>query len=196
METWIGNDVSATLAQDSSYVVDLKKNVFYMVSHKTKSYVESALPLDFTKLLPPEAAAMAGMFKMTAKVTPTTETKKIGQWNSTRYNVTMTIMGMNMQMTSWASTEVPFDVSLYSAKLMGPLLKGQMHLDDASVQEMMKIKGYQIASETVMEMMGAKVRTTTEVLEISQKAPPAGTYAPPAGYAKKPSLSMQDLQKH
>ena len=59
---------------------------------------------------------------------------------------------------------------------------------------MMKIKGFWISSETTMEMMGAKIRTTSEVVEISKKTPPAGVYSVPAGYTKQDKLSMQDMQ--
>jgi len=195
MEQWIGDNVFATVSPDQSFIVDLKKNLMYMVNHKSKTYVESTLPLDFTKLLPPEMAAMASMMKMTATVNPTTQTKKIGQWNCTGYDVTMTVMGMPMKMMLWASTDVPFDVNQFNAKIWGNVLKGQMMLDDASVKEMMKVKGFQIASEMSGEMMGFKINTTSEVLEITKKNPPANIYAPPAGYAKKDKLSAEDLQK-
>jgi hypothetical protein len=105
------------------------------------------------------------------------------------------MMGMPMKMRIWASTDVPFDVNQFNAKIWGNVLKGQMMLDDASVKEMMKIKGFQIASTLSGDMMGVKINTTTEVLEISKKTPPASVYAPPAGYAKKDKLSAEDLQK-
>jgi hypothetical protein len=77
----------------------------------------------------------------------------------------------------------------------GNVIKAQMRLDDASMQEMMKIKGYYIATETTGEVMGAKMKTTTEVVEITKKSPAASVYTVPAGYAKKDTLSMQDMQR-
>jgi hypothetical protein len=44
-------------------------------------------------------------------------------------------------------------------------------------------------------MMGAKMRTTTEVIEINKKSPDASVYTVPAGYTKKDKLSMQDIQR-
>ena len=134
-------------------------------------------------------AAMAGMLKMTATVTPTTETKKIGSWNCTGYDVNMTIMGMAMKMRSWVSTDVPFDFAAFNAKFLANMLKGQMRLDDASAKEFAKIKGYQIASEMTGDMMGAKMRQTSEVLEITKKSAPAGTYTVPAGFTKTATMS-------
>lgn len=107
----------------------------------------------------------------------------------------MTAMGSPMKMMLWASTDVPFDVNQFNTKIWNNVLRGQMMLDDASVKEMMKIKGFQIASEMSGEMMGFKLNTTSEVLEISKKNPPANIYAPPAGYAKKDKLSVEDLMK-
>ncbi len=194
-EQWISDNAFASVSADQSIIMDMKKNLMYMIYHKSKTYVETTLPMDLTKLLPPEFAAMAGMVMMTATVSPTTQTKKVGQWNCTGYDVTITVMSMPMKMRLWATTDVPFDYNQFNAKIWGNVLKGQMMLDEASVKEMMKIKGFQIASEMSGEMMGMKFNVTTEVLEISKKNPPANVYAPPAGYAKKDKLSMEDLQR-
>jgi hypothetical protein len=194
-EQWIGDNAFASVSADQSIIMDMKKNLMYWVNHKSKTFVESTLPMDLTKLLPPEFAAMAGMMMMTATVSPTTQTKKVGQWNCIGYDVTITMMGMPMKMRLWATTDVPFDYNQFNAKIWSNVLKGQMMLDEASVKEMMKIKGFQIASEMSGEIMGMKFNTTTEVLEISKKNPPANVYAPPAGYAKKDKLSMDDLQR-
>jgi len=166
-----------------------------MVNHADKSYVETPLPVDFAKLLPPEAAPMAAMMQMSATVNETGETKRIGTWDCTGYDATIAIMGMKMNLRIWASTQVPFDLATFTTKMLPAVIQGQMRLDANSVKEFAKIRGYQIATETTGEMMGAKIHTTTEVVEMVQKPAPAGTYAPPTGYTKKATLSMQDLQK-
>ncbi len=194
-ESWIGDKVFATVTPEQTMIIDLTKNVAFMINPKSKTYVETPLPLDFSKILPPQAAAMAGMLKMTATVTPTTETKKIGTWNCTGYDVNLTIMGMAMKMRSWVSADVPFDFADFNAKFMGNMLKGQMRLDDASAMEFAKMKGYQIASDMTGDIMGAKMHTATEVMEITKKSPPAGAYSVPAGFTKTATLNMEDLQK-
>ena len=184
-----------TITPEQTMIIDMKKNMAYFINPKAKTYVETPLPLDFAKILPPEAAAMAGMLKMTATVTPTTETKKIGSWNCTGYDVNMTIMGMSMKMRSWVSTDVPFDAAAFNAKFLGNMLKGQMRLDDASAKEFGKMKGYQIATDMTGDIMGAKMHNTSEVVEMTKKAAPAGTYAVPAGFTKTATLSMDALQR-
>jgi hypothetical protein len=194
-ETWISATKMATVGSSGGFIVDLDKNVAYMVNHAGKTYVETPLPVDFTKLLPPEAAQMAPMMQMSATVAATGETKKIGQWDCTGYDATLTVMGMKMNLRIWASTQVPFDLSVFTAKMLPAVIQGQMRLDTKSLAEFAKIKGYQIATETTGDMMGAKIHTTTEVVEMVQKPAPAGTYEPPAGYTKRATLSMQDLQR-
>jgi hypothetical protein len=195
-EAWIGDNVFVTITAEQTIIIDLNKNLAYFITPKTKTYVETPLPLDFAKILPPEAAAMAGMMKMTATVTPTTETKKIGSWNCTGYDVNLNMMmGVAMKMRSWVSMDVPFDATAFSTKFLASMLKGQMRLDDASAKEFAKMKGYQIASDMTGDIMGAKMHNTSEVVEMTKKAAPAGTYAVPAGFTKTATLSMEAATK-
>jgi len=193
-EQWIGDDKFANVSEEQSTIIDLKKNVMFLISHKEKTYVEAPLPLDITKLLPPEMAQMAAMMKMTITVTPTGQTKTISQWKCSEYDVSMTMMMMPVKMKVYASTDVPFDIDSYMQKMYSNVLKAQLRLDDASLQEMLKIKGFWIASETSVEMMGAKSRSTTEVVDISKKAPTTDVYSVPAGYKKTEKLSMKGMR--
>jgi hypothetical protein len=194
-ETWISAKRYATGGGDSWFVIDVDKKVAYFINHKSKSYVEAPLPLDFAKLLPAEAAGMADMIKMTATVKATSETKRIGSWDCTGYDMVMTVMGMNMNTRIWASTAVPFDVAAFNATIMPAVATGLMRVADSSIAEFAKIKGYQIASEMTADIMGAKMSVTQEVVEIVERTAPEGVFAPPAGYKKTATLSMSDLQK-
>jgi len=193
-EQWISENALAQIGKDQGFVIDLKKNMMYIINFGAKSYVETTLPLDYAKLLPPQMAAMAGMMTMTATVTPGNETKKIGNWNSSLYNMNLSVMGMAMPMKIWASKDVPFDSGKY-ASLFANLMKGQMRLDDASVKEFQKIQGFQIATEMNADIMGAKMHTASEVLEIAVRPAPKGVYEAPAGFTKNDKLSMEEIQK-
>jgi hypothetical protein len=195
IEQWIGDDQFAYISPEISSILDLKKNIAYLIMPSEKTYVETPLPLDLTKILPPEMAQMmAGMMKMTVSVTPNGQTKTIGQWKCSGYDVAMQMMMMPMKISVWASTDVPIDMEKY-AKMQSNILKVQLRLDDAAVKEMMKIKGYWIATETTAEMMGAKMRITLDVVEITKKTPDPSVYSVPAGFTKKASLTMQDFQR-
>ena len=193
-ETWIGDNAMAMIGDKNVTIIDLGKNMFTMINTKAKSYVETPLPVDFAKLLPPQMAQMASMMVMSATVAETGETKTVGAWKCKGYDMTMTVMGMPMKTRVWASTDVPFDAAKFAEKFMPAMAKGMMRLDENSIKEMMKIKGYQIASETNAEIMGAKIHSTNEVVEITKKSAPAGVYSVPAGFAKKATLDMSEVQ--
>lgn len=189
-EVWFGTDKFASITPDMSLILDLGKGMAWMVDHKHKTYVETTLPLDMAKLLPPQMASMMGMMKSTVEVQPTTETKAIGQWPCTLYNVSINMMMMPMKFQVWASEKVPFNLKFFQEKMFPNLMKGTLRLDDAAIAEMGKVKGYWIASEMNMDVMGAKMHNTTEVVEMSQKTPGAGVYGIPTGYTKSQYLTM------
>jgi hypothetical protein len=194
-EQWYGDGKTAQSGPDAGLIVDLGNNIAYIVNHRDKSYVPLPLPMDITKILPPEIQSMAPMMQMSAAVTPTAETKKVGAWSCKGYDVTLTVMGMAMTMRIWASTEVPAALVDFSAKVTPAFLQGQMRLTGESLREFAKIQGFHVASELTADLMGARMHTTTETIEIVEKDAPAGTFEPPAGYTKKATLSLQDLQR-
>jgi hypothetical protein len=132
---------------------------------------------------------------MSAVVKATGGKKTVGQWVCDEYEMTMTMMGMPIKTKIYASENVPFDSKAFMEKMASHILKTQFMNDMDSIKEMMKIKGFTILQETNMEVMGNSMKTTTEVVEISKKAAPAGIYSLPAGYTKKAALSMGEMQK-
>lgn len=192
MEQWVGNNQLVNITGDKTMIMDMNKNMMYIVNRKDKSFVETQLPLDMTKLLPKEAASMMSMMKMTVKVTPNGQTQKVNKWNCAGYDVDMSMMMMQMKMKVWATTDVPFDWKMF-AKMYANVSKMQF-MDDAGIAELMKINGYQVASEMTMDMMGSKIKVASQVAEIAQKPAPAGIYAVPAGFTKKATLSLEDMK--
>jgi hypothetical protein len=196
-EQWIGNNTFATSSSRQNMVIDLNKQVMYIIYPQSQSYVEASLPLDMTKLLPEQIAQMMAMFKVTAKVTANGQTKKIGQWNCAGYDVEMNMTGMmpmTMNMKTWATTDVPFDWKNYMDKMLPTVMKASsvnMPFGEDVLNEFKKIEGYQVAAEMTMTMMGTTLRIITEVEEISEKPAPAGIYAVPAGYKKQDKLTLQ-----
>ena len=194
-DQWYAPGKTAQSSGDSGFIVDLDKNMAYMINHRDKSYVALPLPIDIVKVLPPEVAQQAAMMQMTATVAPTSETRTVLSLPCTGWDVTLTMMGMPMKMRVWTSTAVPAALLAHSAKVTPAFIQGQMRLTGESVKEFAKITGFQVATEMTADVMGARMRTTTEVIEIVEKPAPAGAFEPPAGYAQKATLSMQDLQR-
>jgi hypothetical protein len=190
-EQWIGNNQLANITGDKIMIMDMNKNVMFIINPKDKSYVETSLPLDMSKLVPKEMAPMLSMMKVTVKVTPNGQTQKINKWNCSGYDLDMNMTMMQMKMKVWATIDVPFDWKAF-AKMYTNVFK-MSFMDDAAISEMMKINGCQVFSEMTMNVMGANMKVTTQVAEISKKDAPAGVYAVPSGFTKKDSLSLQDL---
>lgn len=172
------------------------KKILYMIDHNKKQYAE--MPLDFDKMMQEAAgenaeakeamAKVPGFMKnmmqgMSAKVTDTGETKTINGWNCRKYLVEMN-MGMagTTSSESWATEDLKIDYLKYftAASAMMASMPGFENI----IQEMRKIKGFVVYQTTKSKMMGGEVGSTTELLEASEKAAPAGTYDLPAGYKK------------
>jgi len=192
MESWVGNNQLAIITGDKITILDMTKNMMFLVNAKDKSFVETSLPLDMSKLVLKEMAPMLAMMKITAKVTPNGKTQKIGKWNCGGYDIDMSVSMMQMKMKVWATTDVPFDWKAYN-KMYSNMAK-MKNMDDSSIAEFNKIVGYEVFSEMTMSIMGNNVKVTTQVEEITKKDAPANVYNVPAGFTKKGTLSLQDLR--
>jgi hypothetical protein len=190
---WLGDNRMAMEMPQMKVIIDLGKDVMYWINHQNKSYVEMTLPLDLDKYFPAQVMQMMGDVSMT--VAATGEKQTFGRWDCAGYDMTVNIMMMEMKQKIWASTDVPFDWKDYSQKMMPKLSQAMMRLGDESLKEMLKIEGFQIRTETTMNMMGSDMKTWQEVQEITKKDAPAGTYGPPEGYTKKDKLDLTDIQR-
>ena len=192
----MGKNKMAMHSKDRSFIIDLNKKIARMINHQAKVYIEMAIPVDISQYLPEEMAQMAQMMmNVTITVNPTGETQTIGNWNCTGYDVEMGMMMFKMKMKVWASKDVPFDWKLFSETMYSEMTKAMMRLTDDAVKELLKIEGFQIKTEMTMSMMGSDMKSYQEVVEITKKSPPAGTYAVPEGYKKQDKLSREDLMK-
>lgn len=191
-EQWLGKNKIATISEDTSMILDLNTKKLFMIQHKAKTYIESNLPLDITKIMPDQ---MAGMMKgmmdsMTVSVKPNGKTKKVLNWNTTGYDVSVNMMGMDIKMVFWATGNPGFDWKAYSS-LFTEVYKAQMRMGEKFVAEFKKIDGYPVEMET--QMMGISILSS--VIEINpNKTPAAGVYTVPAGYTKIDKLTMNDMK--
>ena len=194
--TWIGN---GRYRQDSAggitFIIRQDKKKMYHINHNEKKYAAVDLPIDWNKLMPPEAeqfsSQMMQMFKVTVTVTDTGETKKIRGWRCQKYIVNFQGM-MSMKSEMWATKDIRINYGAYrefskSVMSMNPMFK------DAA-DEMMKVEGYAVSSVVTMNMMGSDMKTTMDVVEVSEKNAPPGTYDPPAGYEKIDFAPMQQMR--
>jgi hypothetical protein len=193
-EQWMGDDVFASVMGDTTTIMDFKKNKFFMVYNGDKTYVEADLPLDMTKLMPAQMQQMAGMMKASVSVAANGQTKTIGQWNCHGYDATISMMGMDMKESLWATKDVSAAVLKYLKDAYPNVLKAQnMFFDEAAIKEFLKVDGLVVSTEINGAMAGQKTHSTMDVVEVGQKTPPAGLYTVPAGYTKSDTLSMKGM---
>jgi len=198
--TWMSKDMARMdHGEDSSIIIRMDKKVMYMLDHTKMEYTE--MPLDSKGDIFSSAIAasdlsdedqaqakkmMEGFSKMMKpKVTvkATGETQKIKDWNCKKYNMTMSMMGMTTKSEVWASEDIKIDYELY--RNLNFSLLGQTQGIEDMMKEMEKVKGIVVLSTGSMSMMGTDVKSTQELLEVSQKSAPGGTYEVPDGYKKQ-----------
>ncbi|MBN1225022.1 MAG: hypothetical protein JXB23_17370 [Candidatus Aminicenantes bacterium] len=194
---WISADKMANLTEEQSFVIDMEKNVVFWINNVKKTYMEIALPMDISKYLPPQAAQMMENMSIDVSVEPTSETLTVNGKKCKRYDLTMTIMmmmTMEMKMKIWATTDVPFDWKKFQDKMV-QMINPTMPLGQDAIDAFMKIEGFHMKTEMVMNMMGADMKTFDEVVEIVEKDAPPGTYTVPEGYTKQEKFSFEDMQR-
>jgi hypothetical protein len=198
--TWMGKDMARMdHGEDSTMIIRMDKKVMYMIDHTGKKYTE--MPIDSKGDIFASAIAgsdlsdteqaeakkmMAGFSKMMkpkVSVKETGESKKIKSWNCKKYNVTMSMMGTTTKFETWATEDIKVDYELYRTLTFS--LMGQTPGVEDMMKEMEKIKGVVVLQEGTMSMMGTDVKSSQELLEVSDKSAPGGTYEVPSGYMKQ-----------
>ena len=163
---------------------DLKKIFIY--DHEKKTVTEIDLPVDFDKILPPQAKQMMQMMSVTAKVTPTQETQAINEWNCTKYlveiGISMMGMDMPMKMEMWVTKDTGINLDQYTQFYTEMISIQPMFKDFA--KEFQKIDGYPVKTEMTMSMMDVETRSLEEVISVEEMDAPAGTYEVPEGFTK------------
>ena len=205
MVFWLGENKARTdqEAGNSSAIIIGDKKILYMLDHNKKTYAE--MPLDLGKMFDEAAAAGAGddaemaeakkkmpgfmknmmkgvMGSMSAKVTETGETKKIGDWNCRKYLIEMDMGMAKTNSEAWATEDIKIDSGLFFASAYA-MMASQPGFDKI-VNEMKKVKGVIVYQTSTIKVMGSEMTSTTELLECSDKSAPAGNYDIPAGYKK------------
>jgi hypothetical protein len=190
---WISADKMRMDKIDESMLLMAAKDSLYLIDNKKKSYTGISLSQITDESvqgqeMPAEMAAMmAKMMKMKVSIKPATETKTINGWKCTKYLQTMDIMGATTASELWATTEIKVDPVMVEKFVSAMYLKSKsMKGLAAQIQkEYGKIKGYVVYSVTTSTVMGSENRTTSEVRQMKQAAPPAGTYDLPAKFKQK-----------
>ncbi len=183
---WIGKDRMRTEEGDSVTIVRADLNKMLMLDTKAKTYSSIDLPFDLKKYVPAEVAPMMEQMKaqMKCTVTPTTETKKIKDWNATHYTISMTMPMGSMTQEVWATQDVVLDAS--TMQMRAAILSTNPMGGESMAAEMRKVLGMPVLTERTLSVMGSDAKAREEVVSIEQKDAPAGHYDVPADFTEKP----------
>jgi len=109
------------MPEKQAFISDLEKDLCYVVDHKGKAYAE--LPLDSDKrmevLAGEDGAEMMAMMKqmmssITVEVTPTEETKTIGDWKTKKYLVITKLPMGSVTSEIWVDESKKHDLEVYN----------------------------------------------------------------------------------
>jgi len=200
---WLSKDKACMVGSDNkTSILRADKGVMYIVDHSNKTYME--IPLedvgDIKKMAgvedDEEAAQaadmmqemMAGMMKLDVTVIPTEEKKKIEDWNVKKYIVEIKMPMGTSKSEVWATEDIKVDYEMFHA--VSNAFMAQMPGFQKAMEEMKKVKGMTVLSVGEAQMMGTSVKTTTTLLECSDKSAPAGIFDVPKDYKKEEMTGM------
>ncbi|MBN2885948.1 MAG: DUF4412 domain-containing protein [Chromatiaceae bacterium] len=168
----------------TNMVLDPASGVMSFVNDTKKEYFQINVQDVIDAMKDPRMAEMRSMIgDIEVSVTDTGETKRIGDWDCRRYQVTKRGM-MEVDQEVWATESVDLDVSRFT-RMMSMAGAQDLPGSEAQQAEMAKIKGYPVLTLTRMMMMGTEMKTEIEVQSIRREAIPAAFFEIPADYSLK-----------
>jgi hypothetical protein len=196
-ELWLGDTKIAYRTPGRVFIVDLEEQTFTLANTTTRTFVETALPLDLSAVLSEHLAGRYEVWRRSGVVSDTGDTMEILGKTATEYEVEFWEVedGKKSNELSgrvWATTDVSFDWRR-ADELMVPM-RMILNRDEELREELLEIQGAQLRVEWWVGRFGCGRKHFTEVVEIvPDREPPPGVYAAPAGYARKERLTQEDL---
>lgn len=198
-KVWLTDDKIKEETESETILIFLKEKRMLIFNHEEKTYTE--IPLGSSDMMDKALEGKSeeerqkmegfmqmaqGMMKFEVKVTPTSETKKIKDWNCKKYNEEIN-MGMGVINSEvWATEDLEMDYELmrkYMTSMMATI-PGFSNSFDKAMEEFKKIKGVPVLTKSTMNMMGMKTNSTDELVEFKNQTFPKGTFDIPKGYEK------------
>jgi hypothetical protein len=195
---WIGDGKAAVVmpAQNSAILIHAREGNMYIVNHGSKQYAQ--VPVDLKEALAgtaemakeedvPDSVADTAMKtadsmsrSLAITVTPTDETRQIGEWNAKKYNVTTELGMVKLVAETWATEDLKADNDLYHICSIATMAQAPSF--DRMCRELQKIKGVPVEQVGTINMMGTVVETRNKIIDHADKDAPAGTYDIPEDY--------------
>lgn len=188
VELWVAKDRVTQKSDKAEFILRLDQSKLYIIDRPSKRYAVLTVPIDPLQLVPEDqrerVKAMIPMMKMTAKITPTEETAKVGSWTARKYDVELTGAAGSAAIEIWNTTDIAQDLA--------PIERFQEVMASMSPRGdwMAQLNG--VEGTTVRQkIVTGPATTTSEVVSVETADAPAGIYDPPEGYTE---VSVDELR--
>jgi len=199
-EAWLTDDRAVIMMGGGQTMIirnDEKK--VYFLDHSKKVYMESPLGADWlfggevADMTAEEKAQMEAMAQamggsMKATVTPTEETKKIGEWNTKKYLVDISMPMGSAKTQSWVTNDIEINYDVYNWLAQG--MMSMMPGFEEVAKEMKKLQGVAVEGVSEVQAMGAVMKSTMKLLEYKEGDAPDELFDVPEGYTKQKGMGM------
>jgi hypothetical protein len=190
-ETWIGDGIIAATQNNRTVIVDRRRQILTYIDHKHHTWVEAPLPLDLPNLFCEHSLHTYNKNKSSGEVTVTGKSRRILDRKCLEYLIHSWrtdggTVHNESRLKVWASTDVPFDLSLFNEMLYN--LRLIFNRDAAYRSELEKIEGLQMRLEFNQGNLLRGHRVFDETVLIEERVAPAEAFSPPPGYTKKEQI--------
>jgi hypothetical protein len=185
---WIAKD--RVRVEEGRTVVILRQDQkkLYMLDTNDKTFGTIELPFDIKDHVPPESRDLIDTLRSNTKaeVTPTTETQKVRDWNTTKYTLTMTVSmpGREALLSEnlWVTKDIKIDSPQWK-EMSATLVMLKMNGPDLTT-ELAKIDGLPVSIDRTLTSNGKAVKSHDEVTLVESKDAPEGNYEVPKDYTE------------
>jgi Domain of unknown function (DUF4412) len=200
-----GHETIIDLKTGVMTTLDDKKKTYYVVTKQDMADLNAKMQ---ERMNSPEMKkgmeAMKGMaagMESSYEVKKTGETRKIAGYSCEEWSITMTAFST---IKECVTTDLKYSAhALEAYRAFGESMKSSMGSfspmakSGENLAEKMKVmKGYPVATSTSIEVMGRKMSTESEVIEIRHGAIAASAWEIPAGYTKIENPMLKSLERH
>lgn len=188
---WIGADRARRDDGRGAAIVRLDLGRLCLIDHESKTYTMLevgkegggyAVKTRHRAFEPPKE--LQELSRLQSAVTASDATRKVGSWNASLHKVSVTNkMSGGADFDWWTSSELKLDDRPYRTLLV--LLAGivPQAVDGDWLRTIVELPGFPVLFQRSQKLPDTVAKTTQELTSVEEKAAPAGTYDPPAGYA-------------
>lgn len=181
---WLsGNNARLNTGDTASMILLGDDGRLLQLDHINKQYSEIVLG-DTGQSVDPEMRQMLAMMKTEVEVTPTEETLKIGEWNCRKFIIEKQIGMMNATTEAWATTDI--EVNTESIHRILNSLMAYMPNYKEAMKQFSKIEGVIVRETTTAEVMGQKMLSSSELVDVHKEDAPKDAFIIPEDYQKVP----------